>query len=52
MVSLQDVPKKVQYVIVDSRYVSGTNNTFTIDLSLESNIHVEEMNQSHRRENG
>lgn len=45
MVSLQDVPKKVQYVIVDSRYVSGTNNTFTIDLSLESNIHVEEMNK-------
>jgi hypothetical protein len=45
MVSLQDVPKKVQYVIVDSKYVSGTNNTFTVDLSLESNIHIEEMNK-------
>lgn len=45
MVSLQDVPKKVQYIIIDSTHVSGTNNTFTVDLSLESNIHVEEMNK-------
>ena len=45
VVSLQDVPKKVQYITVDSQYVTGTNNTFTVDISLESNIHVEEMNK-------
>jgi hypothetical protein len=45
VVSLQDVPKKVQYITVDSQYVRGTNNTFTVDISLESNIHIEEMNK-------
>ena len=45
MVSLQDLPKKVQYIIVDSEFVNGTNNTFTIDLSLESNLHVEEISE-------
>lgn len=45
VVSLQDVPKKVQYITVDSQYVKGSNNTFTVDISLESNIHIEEMNR-------
>jgi hypothetical protein len=45
VVSLQDVPKRVQYITVDSQYVRGTNNTFTVDFSLESNIHIEEMNK-------
>ena len=45
VVSLRDMPKKVQYITVDSQYVTGTNNTFTVDISLESNIHVEEMNK-------
>lgn len=45
VVSLQDVPKKVQYITVDSQYVRGSNNTFTVDISLESNIHIEEMNK-------
>lgn len=45
VVSLQDVPKKVQYITVDSQYVTGSNNTFTVDISLESNIHIEEMNK-------
>ena len=45
MVSLQDLPKKVQYIIIDSEYVKGTNNTFSVDLTLESNLHVEEMSQ-------
>ena len=39
MVSLQDLPKKVQYIIIDSEFVNGTNNTFSIDLTLESNLH-------------
>lgn len=41
--SLDDVPKKVQYVMIDSRFVNGTNNTFSVDLTLESNTHVEDM---------
>lgn len=45
VVSLQDVPKKVQYITIDSQYVKGSNNTFTVDISLESNIHIEEMNK-------
>ena len=45
VVSLQDVPKRVQYITVDSQYVKGSNNTFTVDISLESNIHIEEMNK-------
>lgn len=41
--SLDDIPKKVQYIIVDSRFVNGTNNTFSLDLTLKSNTHVEDM---------
>lgn len=45
VLSLHDVPKKVQYITVDSQYVTGTNNTFTVDLSLTSNVHVEDMSK-------
>lgn len=45
VVSLQDVPKRVQYMTIDSQYVSGSNNTFTVDMSLESNIHFENINK-------
>ena len=45
MVSLQELPKKVQYIIVDSKFVNGSNNTFSIDLTLESNLHLEDMTQ-------
>lgn len=41
--SLDDVPKKIQYVIVDSGFVNGTNNTFSLDLTLKSNTHIEDM---------
>ena len=41
--SLEDIPKKVQYVIVDSNFVNGSNNVFSLDLTLESNTHVEDM---------
>ena len=40
---LHEVPKKVQYITVDSEFVNGSNNTFTIDFSLDSNIHMEDM---------
>ena len=43
--SLEDVPKKVQYIIIDSNFVTGTNNTFSLDLQLESNTHVEDMSR-------
>lgn len=41
--SLQEMPKKVQYIVIDSDYVSGSNNTFTFNLSLEANTHVEDI---------
>jgi hypothetical protein len=43
--SLDDIPKKVQYVIIDSNFVNGTNNIFSLDLALESNTHVEDMSR-------
>jgi len=41
--SLDDLPKKVQYMVIDSKYVNGNNNIFSLNLSLESNAHVEDM---------
>lgn len=43
--SLDDVPKKVQYIVLDSSFVNGTNNTFSLDLTLKSNTHVEDMSR-------
>ena len=43
--SLEDIPKKVQYVMIDSSFVNGTNNTFSVDLTLKSNTHVEDMSR-------
>jgi hypothetical protein len=43
--NLNDIPKKVQYVTIDSEFVNGSNNTFTIDFSLESNVHVEDLSK-------
>ena len=43
--SLDDIPKKVQYIVVDSDFVNGTNNTFSLDLTLQSNTHVEDMSR-------
>ena len=43
MVSLDDTPKKTQYIILDSSFVQGTNSEFALDLALESNTHVEDM---------
>jgi len=45
MVSLQDVPKRVQYITVDSQSVKGSNNVFSVDITLESNLHVEQLNK-------
>src|SRR6056300_7271 len=43
--SLDDIQKKTQYAIIDSNFVDGTNNTFSLDLRLESNTHVEDMSR-------
>jgi hypothetical protein len=43
--SIEDIPKKVQYVIIDSNFVNGTNNTFSLDLTVESNTHIEDMSR-------
>lgn len=37
--SLDDQPKLVQYLTVDSRFVNGTNNVFSLDFTLQSNTH-------------
>lgn len=45
MVSLQELPKKIQYITVDSNFITGTNNKFTLDLNLTSNTHVADMSK-------
>ena len=39
-IDLHEIPKKFQYITVDSNFVNGSNNTFSLDLTLESNTHV------------
>lgn len=41
--NLEEIPKKIQYINVDSHYVNGTNNIFSVDFGFESNVFVEEM---------
>ncbi|MDA9847161.1 hypothetical protein N9C10_04455 [Flavobacteriaceae bacterium] len=43
MNNLEEIPKKIQYLNVDSQYVNGTGNVFSVDLSITSNAFVEEM---------
>ena len=45
MLSLEDQPKRVQYMTVDSRFVNGTNNTFSLDFTLESNTHPQDLSK-------
>ena len=44
---LNELPKKTQYVIIDSEMVDVVNGDFTLDLSLESNLHMEEIGRAH-----
>ena len=41
--SLDEIPKKVQYVLVDSKFVQGSNNTFSVTFGITSNTFVESM---------
>lgn len=45
VVPLDDIPKKTQYVMLESGFVTGTNSEFALDLTLESNVHVEDMSR-------
>ena len=42
---LEELPKKIQYINVDSQFVTGTNNTFTVSFGLESNTHIQDMSR-------
>ena len=42
---LNELPKKTQYVIIDSEMLDVVNGDFTFDLSLESNLHMEDMSK-------
>jgi len=43
--TVEDLPKHVQYITVDSDFVDGSNNNFSLNLGLESNIHLRHLNQ-------
>ena len=45
VVPLDDIPKKTQYVMIESGFGTGTNSEFALDLTLESNVHVEDMSR-------
>lgn len=45
VVPLDDIPKKTQYVMIESGFVTGTNSEFALDLTLESNVHIEDMSR-------
>jgi len=42
-ISLDDLPKKTQYIIIDSTVANGTVNNFSVNLNLQSNVHLEDM---------
>jgi len=43
MESLEEVPKKIQYINIDSQYIDGEYNNFSVNLGFESNVFVHEM---------
>lgn len=45
MASVEDLPRKIQYIVIDSSFVNGTNNTFTVDFTLKSNTYVDDMSK-------
>ena len=44
MDSLKDVPKKVQYININSQFINGTKSNFYIDFGISSNIFIQQMN--------
>ena len=43
MINLSEVSKKIQYINVDSNFVNGTNNVFSVEFGLKSNVFIQEM---------
>ena len=43
MLTVDELPKKVQYINVDSDFVEGTNNNFSVTFGLKSNVFIEEI---------
>lgn len=41
--NLKEIPKKVQYIMVDSNFVTGTNNTFSVNFGIQSNTMIQSM---------
>lgn len=39
--NLKDVPKKIQYIMIDSNFVNGTNNNFSVNFDIRSNTMIE-----------
>lgn len=43
MSDFDSVAKKIQYIAIDSEYVDGSNNAFSVTLGLKSNLHLESL---------
>lgn len=43
MLTVDELPKKIQYINVDSEFVDGTNNNFSVTFDLKSNVFIEEL---------
>lgn len=41
--TLEEAPKKVQYIIIDSKFINGSKNNFDTSIDLTSNIFLQEM---------
>lgn len=41
--SLEEFPKKIQYINIDSNFVNGSNNNFSISFENSSNMFIQEM---------
>lgn len=38
-----DCPKKIQYMTIESNFVTGSNNTFSTNFGIKSNVFIQEM---------
>jgi hypothetical protein len=43
METLADLPTKIQYLNIDSQFVSGTNSDFAVNFGIGSNVFIQEM---------
>jgi hypothetical protein len=42
--NLQDVAKKIQYIVIDSKYITqGSPNNFTVNFTNQSNVYIQEL---------